>query len=62
MTSKELDRLASGPNPTSRVAPPGPGERCHRCHTRRAITGTRPCLLCAPELVPVEFGGLLATR
>jgi hypothetical protein len=57
MTSKLIDKLAAGPNPSSRVAPPQPGERCHRCHRRIAQGNSHPCLLCAPYLVPVAFGG-----
>ncbi len=51
MTTKERDRLAVGPDPRSRVAPPAPVERCPRCHRRGR---TLPCLLCAPQLVPHE--------
>lgn len=57
MKSKEIDQLAKGPNPLERVQPPGPGERCPRCH-RRIRGGIVPCLLCAPHLVPKEHGGL----
>lgn len=57
MKSKELDTLAAGPKPTERVAPPTDGERCPRCHARRARGNSHPCLLCAPHLVPVEYGG-----
>lgn len=53
MTSKDLDRLARGPDPRARVAPPLPGERCPRCH-RVAGRATHPCLLCAPALAPYE--------
>jgi hypothetical protein len=55
MTSKERDKLASGPNPRDRVAAPKHGERCPRCH--RGAGSGHPCLLCAPELVPIAFGG-----
>lgn len=59
MKSKERDRLATGPNPRERVAVPAPDERCPRCHGRIGAGRARPCLLCAPHLVPVAFGGSL---
>lgn len=55
MKSKERDQLASGPNPRERVAVPKRGERCPRCH--RGAGSGQSCLLCAPELVPIAFGG-----
>lgn len=57
MRSKEIDRLAKGPNPRDRVAVPEEGERCPRCHQRITKGRSWPCLLCAPHLVPVQFGG-----
>lgn len=42
---RPLDARARGPNPRERVAVPGPGERCPRCHTRARIN---PCGLCNP--------------
>lgn len=53
MRSTERDKLASGANPRERVAVPRRGERCPRCH--RGAGSGHPCLLCAPELVPIEF-------
>jgi hypothetical protein len=56
MTTKDRDRLAKGPNPRARIAPPAEGERCPRCHQRMAKGHTlRPCLLCNPDDVPLEF-------
>jgi len=45
LSARERDALAKGPNPIA--APPKPGERCPRCHSRK---GTRPerCELCNP--------------
>jgi hypothetical protein len=52
--ARERDRLAKGQNPRERVEVPKRGERCPRCHSG---AGSKPCLLCAPHLVPIEFGG-----
>lgn len=59
MTSKQLDRLARGPNPRARVPVPAPGERCPRHHggVDAKSPHAKPCLLCRPDLVPVEHGG-----
>lgn len=57
MTTKDRDRLARGPFPRLRIDVPKPGERCPRHHGGVEREPTRPCLLCAPHLVPVEFGG-----
>ena len=48
----ELEALAKGYDPRSRVAPPKPGERCPRCHRYRA-TGPIGCALCNPDAVPI---------
>lgn len=62
MKTRDLDALAKGPDPLSRVAVPATGQRCPRCHGRVARGRSLPCLLCAPHLVPVAFGGQLLER
>lgn len=52
--SRVIDKLATGTDPSDRVPMPRPGERCPRCH---ADAGSRPCLLCAPHLVPAGLRG-----
>lgn len=56
MKTKDLDRLARGPGFSAQVPFPLQTERCPRCHSG---AGDKPCLLCNPAAVPVEFGGRL---
>lgn len=49
--TRQIDRLAAGPNPRSRVPVPKRGERCPRCHSGAQ---DRACLLCRPDLVPAS--------
>jgi hypothetical protein len=51
LLTRQLDRLAAGPNPRSRVPVPKRGERCPRCHSGAQ---DRACLLCRPDLVPAS--------
>lgn len=58
MKSRELEHLARGPDPRSRVDVPKVGGRCPRHHdTVERGQYAKPCLLCRPDLVPVEHGG-----
>lgn len=49
---KQIDQLAGGPLPRSRVALPKIGERCPRCHRSAR---NQACLLCCPDLVPASW-------
>ena len=57
--TRTIDALAKGPNPRERVAIPEHGKRCPRHHGVVDLISSyaHPCLLCRPDLVPVEFGG-----